>query len=39
MSLVMTKDKSLEIHIGETIIKIGDCEKLLGVKIDLKLHF
>ena len=36
----MTKDKSLEIHIGEIIIiKSGDCEKLLGVKIDSTLHF
>ena len=30
----MTKDKSSEIHIGEIIIKNGDCEKLLGVNID-----
>ena len=35
----MTKDKSSEIHIGEIIIKSGDCEKLLDVKIDSKLHF
>ena len=35
----MTKDKSWEIHIGENIIKSVDCEKLLGVKIDSKLHF
>ena len=39
MSLIMTKDKSWEIHIGENIIKSVDCEKLLGVKIDSKLHF
>ena len=25
MSVTMTKDKSLEIHIGEIIIKSGDC--------------
>ena len=35
----MTKDKPSEIHMGEIIIKSGDSEKLLGVKIDLKLHF
>ena len=39
MSLIMTKDRFSEIHIGEVIIKSGDCEKPLGVKIDLKLHF
>ena len=26
-------DKSSEIHIAEIIVKSGDCEKLLGVKI------
>ena len=35
----MRKDKSAEIHIGETIIKISDFEKLLGIEIDSKLHF
>ena len=35
----MSKDKSSEIHIGENIVKNDDCEKLLGVKIDSKLHF
>ena len=35
----MTKDKSSEIHIVEFIIKRDDCEKLLGIKIDSKLHF
>ena len=35
----MTKDKSSEIHISECIIKCSDCEKLLGIKIDSKLHF
>ena len=34
-----SKDKSSEIHIGQSIIKSSDCEKLLGIKIDLKLHF
>ena len=28
-----------EIHIGEFIIKSSDCEKLLCIKIDSKLHF
>ena len=37
--LLMTKDKSSEIHIDESIIKSSDCKKLLGIKIDLKLHF
>ena len=36
----MTKeDKSSAIHIGESIIKSGDCEQVLGVKIASKLHF
>ena len=35
----MTKDKSSKIHISEIIVKSSDCEKLLGVKIDSKLHF
>ena len=39
MSLIMTKDKSSEIHIGESIIKSSDCEKLLCTKIDSKFHF
>ena len=39
MSLIMTKDKSSEIHVGESIIKSSGCEKLLGIKIDSKLHF
>ena len=34
----MTKDKSSEICVGEIIIKSGDCEELLGVKINSKLH-
>ena len=36
---LITKDKSSEIHIGKSIIKSSDCEKLLGIKIDPKLHF
>ena len=39
MSLLMTKEESSEIHLGEIIIKSGDSEKLLAVKIDSKLHF
>ena len=35
----MTYDKSSEIHIGESVIRISDSEKLLGLKIDSKLHF
>ena len=33
----MTKDKSSEMHIGESIIKNSDCEKLQGSKFNLKL--
>ena len=39
MSLIMVKDKSSEIHIGEFIVKNSGCENVLGIKIDLKLHF
>ena len=39
MSLIMTKDKFSEIHIGVIIIKSGYCEKLLGVLIDSILYF
>ena len=39
MLLIMTKDKYLSIHIGESIIKSSDCQKVLGIKIDAKLHF
>ena len=35
----MTKDKSSEIHIGDIIVKSGDCEKLPGIKIYSKLFF
>ena len=35
----MTKDKSSETHIGKIIVNSADCEKLLGVKIDLKRPF
>ena len=35
----MTKDKSSEIHLGESIIKSCYCKKLLGIKIDSKRNF
>ena len=35
---LITKDKSSEIHISESIIKSRDCEKLLGIIIDSKIH-
>ena len=38
MSLIMTKDKCCEIYIGEFIVKSSGCEKVLGIKIDSKLH-
>ena len=39
MSLIMTKDKSSEIHIGEYTVKSIGYEKVLGTKIHSKLHF
>ena len=36
---IITKDKSSEIHIGESIIKSCDCEKQQGIKIDSIVHF
>ena len=39
MLLIMTKDKSSEIHISESIIKSSDYEKVLGIKIDSKFRF
>ena len=36
---LITKDKSSETHTGESIFKISDCDKQLGIKIDLKRHF
>ena len=35
----MTKGKFSETHMVQIIIKSGNCQKLLGVKIDSKLHF
>ena len=31
--------KSSEIHIGESILKSSDCEKLRGMRIDSKIRF
>ena len=39
MSLIMTKDKSSEIQISESIVKSSGCEKVLGIKIDSEFHF
>ena len=39
MLLIMVKDKSSEIHRGESVIKGSGCEKVLGIKIDSKIHF
>ena len=36
---LLSKDKSQEIDIGESISKSNDCKKLIGVKIDSKLRF
>ena len=36
---LISKDKSSETHTGESIFKISDCDKQLGIKIDLKRHF
>ena len=35
----MNEQKSSEVHIGETIVKSSNCEKVIVIKIDLKLHF
>ena len=37
--LLLSKDESFEIHIGDYIIKRSTCEKLLGINTDLKLRF
>ena len=39
MLLIMTNDKSSEVHIGESIVKSSGCEKVLRIKTDSKLHF
>ena len=38
MSLIMSKTKSSEIHVSKSNNKSNDCEKLLGIKINSKLH-
>ena len=37
--LLLSKDESSEIHVGNYIIESSTCEKLLGIKIDSKRHF
>ena len=37
--LLLSKDESSEIHIGDFIIESSTCKKLLGIKIDSKLCF
>ena len=37
--LLLSKDESSEIHIGDSIIESSTCEKLLAIKIDSKLRF
>ena len=42
ISLIMTKHKSPEIHIGKSVVKSSGCVKVLGIEIDSKLsklHF
>ena len=36
--LLLSKDESCEIHIGDSITKRSTCEKLFGIKIDSKLR-
>ena len=38
-NLLLSKDESSEIHIGDSIIESSTCKKLLGIKIDSKLRF
>ena len=37
--LLLSKDESSEIYIGDSVIESSTCKKLLGIKIDSKLHF
>ena len=37
--LIVSTDETIEIPVGESLIKNGTCEKLLGLKIDNKLTF
>ena len=36
--MLLSKDESSEIHIGDSIIESSTCEKLLGIKTDSKLR-
>ena len=36
---MLSKDESSEIPIGDSVIESSSCEKLLGIKIDLKPSF
>ena len=37
--LLVSKDESSEIHIGDSVIESSTCQKLLGIKIGPKLRF
>ena len=37
--LIVSTDESMQIQIGESLIKNSTCEKLLVIKIDNKLNF
>ena len=37
--LLLSKDESSEIHIGDSVIESSTCQKLLGIKIGPKLRF
>ena len=37
--LILSTNETAKIQIGESLIEITNCEKLLGVKIDSKLSF
>ena len=39
MPLIMTKHKSLEIHIDEFFVESSSCEKELGIKFYSKPYF
>ena len=37
--LIMSTNNTPELEVGDSLIKTGTCQKLLGVKIDYKLTF
>ena len=37
MNIQIVQTENFRKHIGESVIKIRDCDKLLGIKIDSKL--